>query len=96
MSRSSRKSTTLVIRQEDLPPIRKKQAPPAKPMRDRTAYRRKGKHVKRDDATCYEHAPGWEIQPGVLRLFGILSIRPQHEALPETILSLALAAALGR
>lgn len=78
MSRSSRKTTTLVIRQEDLPPIRKKQAPPAKPMRDRTAYRRKDKHAKRDDATCHEKTPGWDILPGVLHFVEGVAIRPRR------------------
>lgn len=65
MAKASDKSTTIVIRQEDLPPIRKKQAPPAKIMRDRTAYRRKDKHAKRDDGSCHEKTPDRSCLPGV-------------------------------
>jgi len=78
MSKSSRNTTTLVIRQEDLPPIRKKQAPPAKPMRDRTAYRRKDKHAKRGDASGQDKTPGWDIPPGVSRFFEGGGFRPRR------------------
>lgn len=69
MSKSSGKSTIIIIRQEDLPAIRKKQAPPAKIMRDRTAYRRKDKHAKRGDGSGQDKTPGWDIPPGVLHFF---------------------------
>lgn len=78
MSKSSGKSTIIVIRQEDLPPVRKKQAPPAKIMRDRTAYRRKDKHAKRGDASGQEKTPGWDIPPGVSLFFGGAGIRPRR------------------
>jgi len=78
MSKSSGKSTIIVIRQEDLPPIRKKQAPPAKTMRDRTVYRRKDKHTKHGDASGQDKTPGWDIPPGVSRFFGGAGIRPRR------------------
>ena len=77
MSKSSGKSTTIVIRQEDLPPVRKKQAPPAKTMRDRTVYRRKDKHAKRGDASGQDKTPGWDIPPGVLHFFEGVLIGPR-------------------
>jgi len=54
--------TIVTIRDEEIK-VRKKQPPPAKILRDQTAYRRKPKHRRHDDAR-HDEAPGRENPPG--------------------------------
>jgi len=56
-------SETIVIRQEDVP-VRKKQPPPAKTIRDPKAYRRKPKHKNKDNSQDDEKTPGRDNPPG--------------------------------
>lgn len=52
----------VTIRDEEIK-VRKNQPPPAKVQRDKTAYSRKSKHRRRDDAR-HEEAPGRGYPPG--------------------------------
>ena len=56
---------TIVIKQDDIP-IRKKQPPPAKIIKDPKAYRRRPKHKKQDAPSDDEKAPDRDNPPGAL------------------------------
>jgi hypothetical protein len=73
----SMSNQTIVIRQEDVP-VRKKQPPPGKPMRDPKAYRRRPKHRNREDGTQrHEKAPDGFNPPGASLLRHVSWFRPR-------------------
>lgn len=71
---------TIVIKQVDIP-VRKKQPPPGKVIRDPKAYRRHPKHRNRDDgATRHEKAPDGDNPPGASFFRGLGNLRPSRSA----------------
>lgn len=66
------KDTTIIIKPDDIP-VRKRQPPPGKAIRDDKAYSRKRKHKHRADDADREKAPGGENPPGAsfFRTYGL-------------------------
>jgi len=72
-------SATIIvtIRDEEIK-VRKNQPPPAKVQRDKTAYSRKSKHRRREDAG-HEEAPGRGYPPGAF-VSGNAALSPRGAA----------------
>ncbi len=72
---------SIVIRQEELPAVRKRQPPPGKAMDGKERYTRKRKHPKREGIEGENETPGGESLRALLHSGGrVAGFRPRGAA----------------